>query len=307
MSAFNQTRHPYGYGQGRFRRYVPSVSTPSAALRELLLAAQVLDDVNMEICDNGIVLTDAPAVHVRWSSLLAAAGGAPLGSARARARVCAWLTMRRQVAGLPGEVLIEQVRAVGLPVGHVLNPGRGWIRHSLLGDALVLGVGVQGLDGAEPDQIAIVPASIWRAARIDQQALWDVCAAHLERMGELAAARWQRDGDALRPMGGCDVVTLLGAASMRAALASSAGGLRPVVAPMRTRGWTSMSRLDPAFAPAAAAATPPEQRGFPRPVLVTADEVVLAADGPNTLIGAEDGVREQDYERYAGYAATGLS
>jgi hypothetical protein len=305
LSAFTRTRHPSGGATSRFRRYVPSVSTPSAALRELLLAAQVLDNVDMEICENGIVLTDAPPVHVRWSSLLAAAGGAPLGSARARARVCAWLTMRRQVAGLPGEVLIEQVRAVGLPVGHVLNPGRGWIQHSLLGDALNLGIGVQGLNAAEPDEVAIVPASIWRAARIDHEALWTRCASHLERMGELAAARWQRDGDALRPMGGCDVVTLLGAASMRAALASSAGGLRPVVAPMRTRGWTSISRLDPAFAPAAAAATPPEQRGFPRPVLVTIDEVVLAADGPNTFLGAEDAVREQNYDRYAGFAATG--
>jgi hypothetical protein len=271
------------------------VANPSPPLRELLLAAQVLDEVDLEITDDGIVLTDGPRIAVRWSSLLAASGGAALRSPRARARVCAWLVMRRQIANLPEIVLADQVRAVGLPVGHVLNPGRGWVQHSVLGDALVLGVGVLGLDPASPDDVSVVPASIWRAARLDPDPLWRTCASHLEQMGQLAAARWGRDGDVLRPIGGCDVLTLLGAASMRAVLASTAGGMRPVVAPMRSRGWTSLSRLDPAFAPAAAAATAPEDRGFTRPVLVTTHEVVLAADGPHTMLGAEDGVREDRY------------
>jgi hypothetical protein len=271
------------------------VSTPSAALRQLLLAAQVIDDVDLEIEDNGIVLTDGPRLAVRWSSLLAAAGGAPLTSTRARQRVCAWLRTRRAIAGLPGDLLHEQVRAVGLPTGHVLNPGRGWARETPLGDALNLGVGVLGLDRNAPDEVAVIPASIWRAARIDPGALWKICAVHLERMGELAASRWERDGDALRPMGGCDVVTLLGARSLREVLASTAGGMRAVVVPMRTRGWTSLSRLDPAFAPAAAAATSPEDRGFTRPVLITVDEVVLGADGPHALLGAQDRLSDKEF------------
>jgi hypothetical protein len=48
---------------------------------------------------------------------------------------------------------------------------------------------------------------------------------------------------------------------------------------MRRRGWLDLSRIDPAFTAAAAAATDPEERGFPRPVLLTLDEVSLAVDG----------------------------
>lgn len=267
--------------------------TPSAALRHLLLAAQVLDEVDLQITDDGVELADGAPIAVRWSSLLAAAGDAPLDSVLARQRVCRWLALRRQLAQLPADVLDEQIRAVGLPTGHVLDPGHGWAQYTVLGEALVVGLGVLGLAGARPDEAIIVPLSLWRAAELDRGALWARAAAHLERMGELAATRWRRDRGMLRPMGGCDVVTLLAARSLRAALASSADGLCPVAVPMRTRGWIALSRLDPAFAPAAAAATPPADRGFPRTVLVTADEVVLAANGPNLSLGAADGLRDR--------------
>ncbi len=266
--------------------------TPSPALRELLLAAQVLDDVDLDIGSTGVVLTDGPPLPVRWSSLLAAARGAPLRSPVARLRVVDWLRVRRQLDNLPTEILHEQVRPVGLPIGHALDPGRSWVQHAVLGGALILGVGVLGLDPALPDDVQVVASSIWRAARISPGALWTGCGGYLERMGALAATRWQRSEEVLRPMGGCDVVTLLGARSLRSVLAESAGGMRPVAVPMRARGWTSLSRLDPAFAPAAAAATAPAERGFVRPLLITADEVTLAADGPRTLLGAEDPVRE---------------
>lgn len=260
---------------------------PSLALRETLLAAQVLDDIDLEIHDDGVMLTDGSPIAIRWSSLLAAAGGAPLGSQRARHRIVTWLRLRRRIADLPVELLFEHVRALGLPTGHVLNPGRGWVREQVLGDALVLGLGVLGLDPERPDDTQVVPASIWRSARINPAILWDHCRPHLERMGGLAAVRWRRDGEnLLRPMGGCDVVTLLGSQSLRLALVRDAAGMRPVVAPMRNRGWTVLSRLDPAFATAAAEATDPHERGFRRPVLVTADEIVLAADGPRTVSDA---------------------
>ncbi len=48
---------------------------------------------------------------------------------------------------------------------------------------------------------------------------------------------------------------------------------------MRRRGWTRLALVDPAFAVAAAAATDPEERGFARPLLVTADEVTQAPAG----------------------------
>lgn len=48
---------------------------------------------------------------------------------------------------------------------------------------------------------------------------------------------------------------------------------------MRRRGWTDLSLIDPAFGPAAAAATDPVDRGFPRPILITADEVTVVPEG----------------------------
>ncbi|GMA85266.1 hypothetical protein GCM10025868_05160 [Angustibacter aerolatus] len=52
--------------------------------------------------------------------------------------------------------------------------------------------------------------------------------------------------------------------------------MRAVAAPMRTRAWFDLSRIDPAYVGAAATATEPEQRGIGRPLLVTVDEVGLA-------------------------------
>lgn len=271
------------------------MASSRSILRELLLAVQVLDGVDLELHDSGIVLTGGVPVVVPWSALRGAVGPAPLRSAQARARVVRWLRMRRQLGDLPLALLGEQLRPVGLPVGHAAHPGQAWVSRRVLGEALDLGPGVLGLDPAAPDEVAVVPADLWCAAGIDPAVIWPQCAERLEQMGALAARRWSAHGsDVLRPMGGCDVVTLLGARNLRRALADSAGGMCPVVAPMRTRGWTQLSRLDPAFAAAAALATEPGQRGFPRPVLVTQDELVLAADGPRALLGALDGLPAHD-------------
>jgi hypothetical protein len=108
---------------------------------------------------------------------------------------------------------------------------------------------------------------------------WPVARDYLERMGAVAA---QRLGDAplLRPIGDCDVVTLLASRTLREALCGADGtGMRAAAVPMRRRGWLDLSRIDPAFTVAAAAATDLESRGFSRPLLVTADEVALAQEG----------------------------
>jgi hypothetical protein len=94
-------------------------------------------------------------------------------------------------------------------------------------------------------------------------------------MGELAVTRLRRDGTGvITPMGGCDVVTLLGSRALRTYLAEGDGtGLRALAVPMRTRGWFDLARIDPAFVSAAAAATDEVDRGFARPLLITRDEV----------------------------------
>jgi hypothetical protein len=85
-------------------------------------------------------------------------------------------------------------------------------------------------------------------------------------------------------MAEADVVTLLGSRRFRFQLAEeSQTGLAGLVVPMLTRGWVSNSSLDPAFGPAAASATEPEQRGFLRPLLVTEYEVVQVPEGGHPL------------------------
>lgn len=279
--------------------HIPNLGGARAGLRRLLLAVQVLDDVDLTITDRGVQLPAAqpggPPVNVHAASCLAAVRGAPLDSNRARSRLVQWLRLRRWLAGLATEGavgvgglgagalgrLAESVRPLGLPVGHVLHPGQEWVRLRVLGGALELGLGlaVTGDDG-EPEPACPVPGSLWAAAGIDADRLWPAAESHLERMGGLAAQRWRASADhVLRPMGGCDAVTLLGSARLRSELATAAGGLAVAAVPVRSRGWTELSRLDPAFAPAAAAATDASERGFNRPVLITAAEVVLARAG----------------------------
>jgi hypothetical protein len=52
-----------------------------------------------------------------------------------------------------------------------------------------------------------------------------------------------------------------------------------MAAPVRTRGWLDLSRIDPAFAQTAAALADDESRGFPRPLLLTYDEVSMVSEG----------------------------
>ena len=105
-------------------------------------------------------------------------------------------------------------------------------------------------------------------------------------MGSLAAERYRRrPTEPLRPMGDCDVVTLLGAASLRWALCGSERtGLCAAAVPNRTRGWIDLSRTDPAFALVAASLADPLERGFSRPLLLTREEVVMAREGGDPVL-----------------------
>jgi hypothetical protein len=177
----------------------------------------------------------------------------------------------------------------------VLHPGLDWVRVRVLGDALDLGLGFVGIQPGQPDRVTLMPQGAIDAAGLaDVAGAWWLRAAnYLEQMGAVAAERFFRDRSAvLRPMGDCDVVTLLGSWTFRAALAGSAGGMRPVVVPMRTRGWAEVHRIDPAFGPAAAAATDPVDRGFPRPLLVTPEEVAMVRPGGTATIAVADPVAE---------------
>jgi hypothetical protein len=112
-------------------------------------------------------------------------------------------------------------------------------------------------------------------AGINHEEAWSHARAELEGQGFLAAVRDRRhQRAALLPVGDTDVVTLLGAASLRRELAAGEGdGLAALIVPLRTRGWRATAISDPAYGPALAAAMPAEERGFDRPLLVTAEEV----------------------------------
>lgn len=245
-----------------------------------MLAVCVLHDVDLEPARLGVALPGSPCVWVSWAECRRALAGHDPETPAGRTRLADWLLARRWCADAGPEALGRALRPVGLPVDHVLHPGLDWVRERVLGDALDLGFGAVGLDPHHPERVLLVPPPALEAAGIHSEAAWAAARQRLEDMGQLAAERLARDPKGvLRPYGDCDVLTLLGARSLRASLAAAAGGLGAAVVPMRRRGWSRLALIDPAFGPAAAAATPADERGFARPLLLTADELTLAAEG----------------------------
>ncbi len=254
---------------------------PSAVeLRRGLLAVSVLQDLDMEPAALGVTLTGPPEVWVSHGECRRALAGADPETTEGRERLGRWLLARRWAADLPLADLLERLRPVGLPVDHVLHPGLDWVRRRVLGDALDLGLGAVDIDPDDPDHVVLLPQPLLDAVGLDAGACWLQAEDYLERMGDIAAERLLRDTKGqLRPIGDCDVVTLLGATSLRTAIAQVSGGMGAVVVPMRRRGWTRLALIDPAFGPAAAAATLPAERGFLRPLLVTSHELAQAPEG----------------------------
>jgi hypothetical protein len=255
------------------------------ALRRLALAVAVFDDIDIEPYGEGLVLRDGPPLEVAWSELRRALGTAEPDSELARLLARRYLRGRRIAASADLTALTRAVRPVGLPADHPIHPGPDWVSKRVLGGALDLGIGFVGVDGDDPDSVSVIPARCFRAVEIDPHGWWPAALEYLERMGAIAAQRLSRDRSGLlRPIGDCDAVTLLGSRQLRTALAQFDGsGMRAVAVPMRRRGWIDLRLIDPAFAPAAAAATDVEERGFCRPLLVTADEVTLAPEGRRVL------------------------
>ena len=252
------------------------------ALKRCALAVSVLYDIDAEPSDKGVVVLGVPEVRVSWRECRRALAGADPESDLGRRLLARWLLRRRWRADHTYDDLAERARPVGLPVDHVLHPGLDWVRDRILGGVLDLGLGFVGIQPGPPDRVTLMPQTAIDAAGLaDVAGAWWLRAnAYLERMGATAAERWWRDKEAvLRPMGDCDVVTLLGSWAFRNALAGEAGGMRALVVPMRNRGWADLSRLDPAFGPAAAAATEAVERGFDRPLLITPDEVTMVKPG----------------------------
>jgi len=270
------------------------------ALKRCALAVSVLIDIDAEPDDLGVVVRGVPEVHVSWRECRRALAGADPESDHGRRLLARWLLRRRWLADHTYDDLAERARPVGLPRGHALHPDEPWVRERVLGGDLDLGLGFLGIQPGQPDRVTLMPQEAIEAAGLaDVAGAWWLRAKdYLERMGAMAAERWWRDKQAvLRPMGDCDVVTLLGSWTFRVALAGEAGGMCAMVVPMRSRGWSDVSRIDPAFGPAAAAATDAVDRGFPRPLLVTADEVTMVRAGGSVTIPLSDPAPDETWQR----------
>jgi hypothetical protein len=270
----------------------------SVELRRGVLAVSVLNDVDIEPAKLGVNLPGSPTVWVSWGECRRALAGHDPEGPTGRQRLTAWLLARRWAADLGTEAVRERLRPVGLPVDHVLHPGLDWVRHRVLGDALDLGLGAVDLDPSDPDRVVLLPVPAVDTLGIDAAVEWERLSLLLEDLGSLASERLRRDTKGqLRPLGDCDVVTLLGARSLRSTIAVEGGGLGAAVVPMRRRGWTKLALIDPAFGAAAAAATASEDLGFSRPLLVTADELALVPEGGTAELPLRDPAVEEPWTR----------
>ena len=254
-------------------------------LRRCALAVAVLHDLDILPGIDCLVLTGTPNVEVTWTECRRALGGVDPETDDGRHRLARWLRLRRWLADRPLGDLAERARPFGSPVESPLHSGLDWVRRRVLGDALDLGFGFVGLDPRDPDKVLPVPQRLLDSASISVDEWWPTAVVYLERMGQMATERMARNPNApLRPMGDCDVVTLLGSMTFRTAIADGAAdGMRTLAVPMRNRGWLDLARVDPAFSAAAARLTAVDDRGFSRPLLVTREELVLAAEGGDVV------------------------
>jgi hypothetical protein len=251
----------------------------------MALAVAVLYDVDLLPQDSGLLLTGSCDVQVEWPVLARVVEVARRRVVSERAQMdelARWLIARRALAAG------AELAARGIPVQHTDHPGLGWIREVIPGDALSLGFGYG------PHNLAL-PAGVLEHTGRDVAAAWSRARLELEGLGVLAASRDQRRRQAaILPLGGADVVTLLGSQSLRRELAAGEGdGLAALIVPLRTRGWRAHSISDPAYGPALAAAMPPEERGFERPLLVTAEELSEVRAGGDPMRVLRD-----DADRY---------
>jgi hypothetical protein len=280
----------------------------SPALRRAVLAVTLVDRGplgELETRDSGAVhrrASDGSLLTIGWGELVLAAGE-PSGAVpdgTLQRRVARWLRLRIALDEMlhAGEVvapeaveevrlrILSWVRPRALPVDHPLHPGPSWPQRSVLGDALHVGLALRGFDDdghRAAEEVGLLPAGVLIAAQVDLGLACLRAERYLEDMASLAAERLRRDPSAvLRPLGDADVLTLLASRTFRTALVDGQG-MRSAAIPMRSRGWLDLGRLDPAFAVSASMLTDPDDRGFPRPVLVTVDEVSLVRAGGDAV------------------------
>lgn len=275
-----------------------SLEQPIASLRRTLLAASVIDDIDVVPTDEGVILGGSVETYLTWHDIATAIGPHPPDSVIARVRLATTLRLHAWVqedAKRARAQVRVAARLLAMHPDHALHPGDSWVQERVLGGALDCGIGLvsESSDGADAVPL---PPSVAEAAQISESILFADLRVHAHSMGQLVVARLHRDDAGarsrvgsenqavLRPVGGLDVPSLLATAPVRSYLADSDGsGMRAIAVPIRSRGWYDLARVDPAFVQAAWSASSEVERGLPRSLLVTEHEVAQGPGGQDVI------------------------
>ena len=280
------------------------METPSGQLRRAVLALMLLEPGilgELEVLDDGVHVPLAESeLVVSWEECaLAADLSADMeASPQTRRRLARWIKLRAQFHTWAEQKQNEYVRYVvslirprALPIDHGLHPGRAWVVRPILGGCTHSGLALRGFtDDAEPDAdfAGLLPVELLTFAGIPQEAAIERADQYVHDMAQLAVDRHRHDPSAtLRSLGDADVPTLLTSHLYRSTILDGQG-MRSAAVPTRHRGWLDLGRLDPAFAVSAAELTEPDERGYSRPVLITADEITMVKPGGNIIGQALD-------------------
>jgi len=273
--------------------------TAPLQLRREVLAVMLLDDgvlANLDLDDDGVYAPPGDAdVFMDWAELATAADAdtAMQSPPAIRRRIARWMRLRIMLAQWAATLgdeyaqhVTSRVRPRALPADHGLHPGTSWVIDRPLGGSTHFGLALRGYtdDGIPDSECAgLLPARLLDYAKVPSQPAISRAKQYVHDMAELAVDRHRHDPSAvMRSLGDADVPTLLTSPLYRHTVLDGQG-MRSAAVPIRHRGWLDLGRLDPAFAVSAAELTDPDDRGYTRPILITADEITMVKPGGNII------------------------
>ncbi len=271
----------------------------SLQVRREVLAAMLLDDgmlADVELDDGGVTArVSSTWVYMDWAELTRAAdpGLHDQPGPSLRRRIARWMRLRITLVEWTttygegfNDYVVSKIRPRAMPADHSLHPGSSWLVSRPLGDSTHYGLALRGFndDGVtDSDSAGLLPVKLLEYANVPTDSAIARASQYVDDMAELAVDRHRRDPSAvMRSLGDADVPTLLTSPLYRRTLLDGQG-MRSAAVPCRHRGWLDLGRLDPAFAVSAAELTEPDERGYTRPILITADEITMVKPGGNII------------------------
>jgi hypothetical protein len=241
-----------------------------SALLKLVRAVAVLDGVEAEVSQAGVPTgRGAHAPVISWPQIAELLGPDDPLDLAPRLRLGILLLLHRQV-DLLGEAAQHAVRGavrpLALPTEHPLHPGPEWVRESVPGGVLDLGIGVVGL--LPGHDLLPLPTSVALAADLDVRTAWRRARARGDAVAGAAVRRLLTAPDrptVLSSGAGTDEVDALTLLSLPAARDQLGG---PVAAPSREQAWLGRRAWDEPYLQAVWMLTPAGRRGVREPLAV---------------------------------------